>query len=314
MTRLEHWENYYRRGALVTCPTGTDANYTADLRHTWVEFFEGLGPGARIVDVGTGNGPVPLIAKEVAERAARSFEIHGVDLAQIDPRRDVPGGDASFAGVCFHAGVGAEALPFETGSFDAVTGNFALEYSDTARSIPELHRVLKPGGRARFVLHHRDSVVLSNAAGSFDQFRLVFDETRILRKLRRYLDLDRDRKPGAARASNELTVALRQIDAGLAGRPVGQSVLAGTGELVRQCLSARRALPVSALEARIAHFDRDLREAMRRLQDLQRCALGESQMRELVRQAAATGLTHGDVGTVQQGGRHLIGWRWDLQR
>ena len=48
---------------------------------------------------------------------AGSFEIHGADLAAIDPPRHVPNGATLFAGIAFHAGVPCERLGFADREF-----------------------------------------------------------------------------------------------------------------------------------------------------------------------------------------------------
>lgn len=140
---LRHWKNYYRDGALASCPLGPGSGYTQELRDIWVEFFSGLPEDARILDIGTGNGAVALIALESAASAGRHYEIHGTDLAQID------------------------------------------------RALGEIHRVLKPGGRALFILHHAESIVARKARQTLQQSALVLEETKILRKLRRHLEAER---------------------------------------------------------------------------------------------------------------------------
>ncbi len=52
----------------------------------------------------------------------------------------------------------AENLDFEDNSFDIVYSHGVLHHTpDTARAINEIHRVLRPGGRAVVMLYHRDS-------------------------------------------------------------------------------------------------------------------------------------------------------------
>jgi ubiquinone/menaquinone biosynthesis C-methylase UbiE len=52
-----------------------------------------------------------------------------------------------------------ERLPFGDDSFDVVYSNGVLHHTpDTAQAVRELHRVLKPGGIARVMLYHRDSL------------------------------------------------------------------------------------------------------------------------------------------------------------
>src|ERR1041385_1659202 len=53
----------------------------------------------------------------------------------------------------------AEHLPFSDESFDVVYSNGVLHHTpDTAAAVRELHRVLRPGGTARVMLYHRQSL------------------------------------------------------------------------------------------------------------------------------------------------------------
>ena len=311
---VEHWETYYRGGGLVTCPTGQEPNYTLEAREVWETFFRTLPENARIVDIGTGNGPIPLIAKECADRAGRRFEIHGVDLAQIAPGRDVPDGARLFEGIRFHPGVSAERLPFEAASVDAVTGQYALEYADVPRVLAEVARVLKPGGRAQFVTHHRDSVVLANAGPTFGQFRLLFEQTRLLRRLHRFLDLERAGRGSVQGAARELESALRQVDAALAAQSGSQPVLAMAQDVTRRSLAERRTVPPSTLDAGIERVERELRGSWRRLQDLERCALDQSAAEEVCRLGGTAGLRFEAPQPLLHAGRHVIGWRFNFSR
>lgn len=48
----------------------------------------------------------------------------------------------------------AESLPFAAGSFDVVICRLALPYTDNARCLSELARVLRPGGALLLKIHH----------------------------------------------------------------------------------------------------------------------------------------------------------------
>ena len=79
---LPQWEDFWRSGRIVSCPTDSTDGYTGNVKATWEEFFTSLPDGARLLDVGTGNGALPLSALVGARWRWASFEGHGVDLAR----------------------------------------------------------------------------------------------------------------------------------------------------------------------------------------------------------------------------------------
>lgn len=312
-TSLRHWEAYYRGGALASCPLRPDAGYSQELRDVWVEFFSALPDGARILDVGTGNGAIALIAAQAAAAAAMRFEIHGTDLAQIDPARDVPEGARLFAGIRFHPQVATESLPFESGSFDGVSGQYSLEYTKVDRALHEIHRVLKPGGRAQFILHHADSVVARNARESLAHTALVLQDTKVLRKLRRFADAEQRSSPAMRGARNDLNEALGILDVA-AARSRNALTLHVALDAVHKLLDARRSLSVAALGREIDRFESELRAAGRRLEDLLRCGQTQEDMQRIAVLAAAEGFEMRELNPQFHAASNLVGWRLRLAR
>jgi SAM-dependent methyltransferase len=109
------------------------AEFLGDLRGRDVlELGSGMGEmttllarsGARVTAIDISPGSIAM-----ARRRAR---LHGVDHA-----------------VDFVVAAG-EQLPLATDRFDVVAGKAVLHHLDVARAGPELHRVLRPGGRAAF--------------------------------------------------------------------------------------------------------------------------------------------------------------------
>jgi ubiquinone/menaquinone biosynthesis C-methylase UbiE len=108
--------------------------------------------GARLLEVGCGMGTDLL---QFARGGARCT---GVDLTprsvEITRHRFKLYGAAGN----FMLSDG-EHLPFQTESFDVVYSNGVLHHTpDTAGAIREVHRVLRPGGTAKVMLYHRNSL------------------------------------------------------------------------------------------------------------------------------------------------------------
>jgi ubiquinone/menaquinone biosynthesis C-methylase UbiE len=108
--------------------------------------------GARLLEVGCGMGTDLL---QFARGGARCT---GIDLTprsiEITRHRfKLYGADGNFM---ISDG---EHLPFQSESFDVVYSNGVLHHTpDTAGSIREVHRVLRPGGVVKIMLYHRNSL------------------------------------------------------------------------------------------------------------------------------------------------------------
>lgn len=121
---------------------GVDPEYTEQIIPLVVEWTAGF---ERVLEVGTGEGQV---ARAIA--AQNSATVVGIDPTanQIDEAIRRGGG------VEYHR-AGAELLPFDDASFDAVVCCLVFEHIDAVdQAIAEVARVLRPGGRFVFCLNH----------------------------------------------------------------------------------------------------------------------------------------------------------------
>jgi ubiquinone/menaquinone biosynthesis C-methylase UbiE len=119
-----------------------------------VDLFASLaGSHGKLLEVGCGIGVDSI------QLAKCGFDVTAVDLTEnaltvakeFAERRNVH--------IDFRLG-NAERLEFSDGEFDAVYSFGVLHHTpDIARSVSEVRRVLRPGGKAYIMLYHRDSLV-----------------------------------------------------------------------------------------------------------------------------------------------------------
>jgi ubiquinone/menaquinone biosynthesis C-methylase UbiE len=316
---LEQWETFYRGGLVATCPTGADGGYDLEVRDAWVAFFSTLPDGARILDVGTGNGVVAMIAAETARATERNWEIHATDLAQIDPMRDVPDAARRLASISFHPGVPTERLPFDAESFDAVSGHYALEYTDTTAALAEIQRVMKPGGNAQFIVHHADSMLVRSARLSLDDGELVLGQTKIFRRLHKLVTMENAVPGTTERVTAELREAIQVLKAALRATqqlmgPGSGRILSVTLDAVQKLLSARKIMRPDVVGLDVDKVEANVRASVRRLNDLMDHARSEQDMQSIEKAAAAAGFVHIERLPQYHAGVNLVGWQLLLHR
>lgn len=283
-----------------------------------MQFFDAVPAAARVLDVGTGNGVVALIAREAAARRGANWDIHATDLARIDPKRDVADGERRFAGVAFHAGVATESLPFDAASFDAVSGHYALEYCETARALTELHRVLKPGAEAQFILHHAQSELLKTAHQARADARLLLDQLAIYRKLHRVVTMDSTSAVAINEATDTLVAAIRELKRVFADaqrvQPGSARMLAVALDAVPQLLAARRERSGPAVGIEVDRAEREIQSARLRVDDLIAHALDDAAIARIEREAAQAGFSQIEHWPLHHAGSNLIGWQLTAHR
>jgi SAM-dependent methyltransferase len=237
-------------------------------RRVWHAFARRLPPGARVLDLATGDGAV---LKKMRE-ARTDLTLIGVDSAPSLPPPP--------PGVTLRAGVSMEALPFEAASFEAVVSQFGYEYGDTKAIALEVGRLLAPGGALGLLLHRSDGPIVVHNLRRRDALRWALApggwlaKARGLVAARRIADLptpppfrsaaDEAQRlfPGQSVGAEFLTAILQTLDMGR-GKPPQESLE------VLDTLESKAANEIARIEAleraacsadRIAAIARELQE------------------------------------------------------
>ena len=107
----------------------------------WLVERTGLGPGKTVLDVGAGTGKLTRL---LVPSGARVVAVEPIaEMRALIPDAEAVDGTA-------------EELPFGDGTADVITVAQAFHWFAHDRALPELHRVLRPGGPLALVWNMRD--------------------------------------------------------------------------------------------------------------------------------------------------------------
>jgi ubiquinone/menaquinone biosynthesis C-methylase UbiE len=278
---------FWQSDQLQSCIPVNEPDALDQLVSTWRTFFDATPAGARILDLGTGNGSLAAQAVAVSKTKPTQFSIHGVDLADIDPRRFVTSAAGLLQEIDFHPRTPMEHLPFDDAYFDAVGSQYGVEYSNTKESLFEAVRVLKPGGLFRFLLHADDGVLKERCQLQSRQAETIL-ESNLFDLL---ADLLKKLVKAETQGASENTTAAMQAIAALKG--VLDDLEHGFADdenlsLVENLFAAVRSLPdmrkSHQLEALLTMTD-DIRALLvaqsQRLQAMQHAALNDAAANKL---------------------------------
>ncbi len=309
------WSVFWHSDQLQSCMPINEPDASDQLFSTWRAFFDALPAGARILDLGTGNGSLTAQAVAVSKTKPERFRIHGVDLADIDPQRFVTSAADLLREVTFYPRTPMEKLPFDDKNFDAVGSQYGLEYSDTKESVPEALRVLKPGGSFQFLLHADDGVLKEGCQLQSRQAETILNSSlfdRLADLLKKLVNAETQHAPENTAAATQAITALKRVLDELERSFADDESLS----LVENLFAAVRSLP----ELRKSHdlqtllvMTNEIRDLLvaqsKRLQAMQQAALGDTAANALADQLRKLGASNVTLERAVAGKqRHRIGF------
>lgn len=317
-SRRDSWSRYWAGGALHSCAGSFAGDYDDAIGAWWRGCFAALAPGARVLDLATGNGALPRLL--IATRPAADVEIDAVDLADVRPAWIASLAPAWQGRVRIAGGVAAEMLPFADASFELVVSQYGLEYTDLARSCAELQRVARPAGRIALLLHHRESLPVRLGIAETTHCDWLLASGGLLDRARRLLPFlarlatpagvaSVQRDPQAAKARERLNEAMRSLEARAATAPA-PDLLYETQAAIGQLLGSTAQIGERAARDRLEAIADGLQQARLRQAELGAHALDRAGVDALAERLGAPPRT-ATVGEVRVRGE-LFGWTLDL--
>lgn len=314
------WTRLWRSGVLHSCATAIDGNYDGPVRAFWQSRFARLPEGAVVIDVGTGNGALPLLAADTARAQGIRLDLHGVDLADISPAEAGAASAGAFEGISFHPRTSLTALPFADGGIDLLVSQFAFEYAPREAAVAEALRVLGRRGGAAMVLHSDDSVIARVSAERLPWFGHLLRDSPMLATATAVVEvLSRARTPAerAALATDPRAEAARAAFNTAAGMLLDRIDEAGVGEVLGRFMPAlSQAVQSASQDSARAHqaldaLERWLRDEETRLLQLRAALLDASALDRLAQRFREASHTVTCASLEQRPGTKL-GWTLEI--
>ena len=312
--RAQIWSRYWATGARHSCAGSFGDAYGGAIGDWWQQVFGELHADERVLDLATGSGAVLQLGLRHCSSQRVCWD--GIDAGEVEPAWLQALPEAQARRVRIHPGVHAESLPFAAASFDLVTSQFGVEYSDLSQSITEVRRVLRPHGRLRCILHHADSQSLVLARVEFEHIQWLLAPEGLLSVVDQLcLPFSRTTTAQGREALGRDTRAnqLRQVfndlqdqRLQLAATSACPDVLHETSTAINQALALAVEQGAPAGEQALGRFGRLLRDSAFRLSDLIAHSLSPADLLGLKARLADLGF---EVRTAEViDGTRLMGW------
>jgi len=320
----DSWNKYWEHGFLTSCRNAFAGNYEGAIKDRWVSFFGALDRGARVLDICTGNGAIAMIANEVSRDMGLELEIHGIDSAAIRPHDTVTRDRDLLDGISFHGGTAAENTGFEQGYFQAISGQYALEYTDLEACAAEMARISAAAARLQFIIHHDGSIVMETSREEIRNATLLFDETgffdkaaAIIGKVGAAVDTEARRAlasdPAAERARDALNRAAEIVSQAAERSPHPQLLhmaLQNVAEAYRRCGTEGLQAALGLLEESRQRISANVE----RLEDLMAAGRSETDMAGIRAVLANHGFRVDPPAVIHHERGPLMGWVLTGQR
>jgi ubiquinone/menaquinone biosynthesis C-methylase UbiE len=170
------WSSYWGQGHVSA--VASQRNYEGETANYWKTQFKHLNQGDQVLDVCSGNGAVAILAQEYSERFELNLRVTAVDAANISPAQiteRLPYLAACIRAIRFKSNMPIENLDDEAESYNLITSQYGIEYTDLKESAQQITRILKPGGHFSLICHAPDSVLVKVAEKYLEDFDAVVE-------------------------------------------------------------------------------------------------------------------------------------------
>lgn len=305
----DSWSRYWAKSPAHSLHGTFDADYGPAISGFWKNVCSHVAAGSSVLDIATGNGALPRMMLNWRN----DLRIDAIDAADVAIHWQIPQGGAR---PTFHSRVECEALPFHDNSFDLVTSQYGIEYSDLDRSLAEIARTLREGGMFAAIMHSADSTITSVTGEELGHVKLLLAEGGAMETLMAIIPLlsiaataagreQLDADAGARTIRERFNTAMGEVQASMVRASV-PDILVEFLQWAPQVLAiaSQRASPDDALR-HCLEYKQQLEDAGERYRALLDATLDAGKQQHLINELAGLGFRTMGFNALEHDGRCL---------
>ncbi len=318
----EHWSSYWQTGVTGSFGSQEPEWYTIIVKPYWKKLFDELPQNTGILDIATGNGAVAFIASETDTRENKNFTIVATDKSrQTLPDDDkISNGSRGQNSIRFLFDTPIEKLEFPDQTFDIITSQFGIEYSDTNKALTTLSKCLSPQADLVFIVHHKDSVISHQSRDELKQYRIIMDQYPLFQKLKSLLKSMGDiksRKDIDILKTNKKAIqdreAFNRLISKLTTKYPQSIVIADLLNAIKPLFKDMMMMPVKQKLNFLDSIKLQRQQARQRLLDMVEAAFDDKKLQSFIKEAEKKGFECLTAEKLEDGSNHILAWEIRLK-
>lgn len=185
--RQSVWTNYWSQNSVQSCAEAVKSR-NSDINKFWDSCSLNIEESHHVLDLCSGKGAVigTLISSQ-KKHTGQCGLYTGIDISDLKESDLVEEVKQNKHKVNFLFKTSIDDIPLSDDTFDLVTSQFGIEYQLSDLTLTEIFRVLKSDGRAQFVIHHSDSVMVEIAKKEVMHIDYLLNEGGYLQAINRLI-------------------------------------------------------------------------------------------------------------------------------
>ena len=305
----QHWSTYWNQGFITSFGASFEKNYTGVLRQLWDNIFSQLRAGDSLLDIATGNGALACIAAENLEKKGLSVHISAADAAEIPEKINAPEFiQKQRERIKFFSNMPCENLEFPDDTFDIITSQYGVEYSDWETSLAEIFRILKRSGSAHLVCHCQASSLIEASMADIAIYDAAFHENAIFEAAVNFCKgLEQQVPAERPKLSHTLNREINLFRENHRQQELCATLISDISSQLKQLKETNPATVIVKLNERKDEYA----AAYSRLKDMTKAALSENGVKQFRETGLSSGFSSAKVNELYQDGK-LIGVHFHL--